>query len=306
MRTPRRLATSLTILLGSSAIASAQPDPKFEFGKADDLKDVDKVDWNATAEAGLVLSTGNSRTTTVSGGLKAMRKEKQNKLSIEAAGVLARASNLVVADTNMSGTISSDEITRERATAAKNLAGKVRYDRFLSEFDALFVAGLAAVDPIAGKDFTGGGQLGYARTIFKSEKHAVVGEAGYDFSYENYVSGPVDSVSIHSARGFAGYEGVLTETTKLTGSIELFVNVNETALADRFEDIRTIGKAELSTKITDDISLSVSFLARFDNVPAPAALGSQPQDLVNPPTKDQLASEKLDTTTKASLIVTLL
>ncbi|HVK72535.1 MAG TPA: DUF481 domain-containing protein [Kofleriaceae bacterium] len=297
-----RFLILLIVLTGGASAAVAQTDPKFEYKKADDLKDVDETEWNATAEAGLVFTTGNSRTTTLSGTVKAQRKEKRNMLSLEATGTFARASNLAAVDTDANGMISADELDRVSTTSAKNLAGKLRYDRFLTSWDALFIAALGGVDPIAGKDFAGGGQLGYARTMYKSDKHTVTLEGGYDFSYEDYVADTNPSVSIHSARGFLGYEGVLTETTKLTASGEALANLNDTTVAKRFDDIRATAKLELSTKITKDIALSISFLAKYDHAPAPAALpAGLTADAANPP-----LAEELDTTTKASLIVTLL
>jgi len=291
-------AIALIALLPRPARAG---DPKFEFGKAKELEEVEETEWSATAEAGVVLTTGNSRTTNLTGSAKASRKEKRNKLSLEATGTFARASTLVAADDG-DGVLTAAEVTREAKTSAQSLSGKVRYDRFLTELNSLFVAAVGATDRIAGKELVGGGQLGYARLLFKNKCHQVTGEAGYDLSYEAYASETQPSVAIHSARLFAGYEGTLTETTKLTGSVEVLVNLNgqgDTAAA--FEDTRSNATAALSTQITDDIALSVSVTAKFDNVPAPLALSGFTLDPADPP----LAS-RLDTTTKASLIVTLL
>ena len=58
----RALAAILAI--AAPAVAAAQPTPKFEFGKREDVEKVKEVEWNAQAEAGLVFTTGNSETTT--------------------------------------------------------------------------------------------------------------------------------------------------------------------------------------------------------------------------------------------------
>ena len=56
-------------------------DPKFEFGKVEEVKAVKSVEWDASAEFGLVLTTGNSEVTTMTGGAKASRKTGKNKLT---------------------------------------------------------------------------------------------------------------------------------------------------------------------------------------------------------------------------------
>lgn len=293
-------ATSAALfIVASAAAATAQPAPKFEFGKADEVKDVEKVEWAATAEAGLVFTTGNGRTTTITGGLKASRKEKANKFSIDAAGTFARSSVLKVTSTD--NIISANEVSRESTTAAQNYLVKLRYDRFLTEFNSLFVAALGGADVVAGKDFAGGGQLGYARLLYKTEKHEVTGEFGYDFSYEDYAAEGTDSLAIHSARAFVGYKGKLSEATSVDGAVETLANVNEQSDdVGPFKDLRATVALGLSTKLTKSISFSFGLTAKFDNVPAPLSFADKMLDANDPP-----ETLKLDTTTKASLIVTL-
>src|SRR5213075_1385036 len=52
-------------VLVAPAVAVAQPQPKFEFAKAEEVAKVKDVEWTAQAEAGIVFTTGNSETTTV-------------------------------------------------------------------------------------------------------------------------------------------------------------------------------------------------------------------------------------------------
>lgn len=300
-----RLVTVATVALSTAVAlpaALAQPTPKFEYGKADEVKDVKKTEWTATAEAGLVFTTGNSRTTTVTAGAKATRKQKQNKFSLDASGTLARASNLVANDIGGDKILSSNEVTREDKTSAQSYQVKLRYDRFLSEFNSLFVAALGGADIIAGKDFAGGGQIGYARLLYKTEKHEVTAELGYDFSYEDYVDPAADALAIHSARGFLGYKGKLSEVTSVDGSLEVLANVNEQSdTVGPFEDLRANASASLSTKLTKSVSFSFGVIGKFDNAPAPLSIAGYTLNPLDPP-----SALKLDTTTKASLIVNFL
>ena len=60
---------SVLVIVGMvvASRANAQPAPTFEAGKKADVKDVKEVTWTAKGEAGLVTTTGNSRTTTITG-----------------------------------------------------------------------------------------------------------------------------------------------------------------------------------------------------------------------------------------------
>jgi len=301
-----RLVTLAVATLSTAVaapVALAQPTPKFEYGKHDDVKDVKKTEWTATAEAGLVFTTGNSRTTTITAGAKATRKQKQNKFSLDASGTLARASTIVARPAMAGDTVlSSNEVGREDKTSAQSYQVKLRYDRFLSEFNSLFVAALGGADIIAGKDFAGGGQLGYARLLFKTEKHEVTAELGYDFSYEDYVDPAAEALAIHSARGFIGYKGKLSEVTSVDGSLELLANVNKQSdTVGAFEDLRANANASLSTKLTKSVSFQFGVIGKFDNAPAPLSIAGFTLDPNDPP-----SALKLDTTTKASLIVNFL
>lgn len=290
-------------LAALAGLAGAQPAPKFEYGKAEDVKDVKETEWSATAEAGLVLTTGNSRTTTATGGLKAMRKEAKNKLAIEAGFTLATTSTLVLRNP-MDTVISDGDLIREDKDAAKNYNSKLRYDRFLTEHNSLFVAILAGADPIAGKDLAAGGQLGYARQLYSTEQHTTSGEFGYDFSYENFSAEDAESVQIHSARAFIGHKAKLSDDTSFEGSLEALDNLNSNDAADRFDDLRINLGGSLSTKLTKNIAFSFSVTAKYDNVPAPFTLALPAGVSID--ANDPPKTSKIDTTTKASLIVTLL
>src|SRR4051812_13645181 len=94
---------SVALLLAvSPALAD---DPKFEYGKHDEVKDVKEVEWKATGEAGLIFTTGNAESTSATGGFKASRKTGANKLAIEASGAYVKTGLRILADKNGNGTI---------------------------------------------------------------------------------------------------------------------------------------------------------------------------------------------------------
>jgi hypothetical protein len=310
MRTVHLLATAIAVVvLGAGATASAQT---FNYGTREDVKE---IEWKASAEAGVLVTTGNSRTTTGSATAKASRKDGNNKFEAEANGTYARSTIRVAAEDPLDDNETVDregEIVDQGTTSAKNAALKLRYDRFLTDNNSLYASATIGFDTPAGKDLYGGGQVGYSRQLYKTDRHEAKAEVGYDFTYEDLIVG--DSVSIHSARFFVGYKGALhvetapdgavTPTTTVDASIESLHNVNTLDVptgdleAGPFEDTRINGSVGLTTKLLDNISFAISFAAKFDNVPAPAKAIDVPYDPTFVP-----AAEKLDTTTKASLII---
>jgi putative salt-induced outer membrane protein YdiY len=296
MKTRLQLVLALGgLFTASSALAD---DPKFEFASAGDVKDVKDVEWKANAEFGLVFTTGNSETTTITGGAKAERKEGDNKFSAELSGAFAQSGVRQLNDQNGNGLIdSSGEIDTVTTTSSRNLTGKLRYDRFLTEFNSLFAAALASTDQPAGKDLVLGGQLGYSRQIYKSATHELVGEGGVDFSREDLISG--DPLSIFSSRFFVGYKGALTTGTAVDGSVELLSNLNSldtpTGKAGFAKDTRINAKFGVTAKLTASLSINTGIEFKFDNKPAPLKIDKLAPTYVPEATK-------LDTIMKASLI----
>jgi hypothetical protein len=251
-------------------------EPKFEFGKKEEVK---QEEWKLAAQLGILFTTGNSRSLTISGGAAFSYKASEDKFSAEVAGALARSSVLIASDANMNGFIEANEFSREDSDAAKSLGGKVRYDRFLTEKDSLFASAQASFDEPAGKKLSIGGQLGYSRILYNEDGHKLVGEVGYDFTHEAYFAN-VDAIAIHSLRLFLGYTAKLSDSTGFGASIESLSNLNKETVpqgeATIFEDTRGTLKADLTTKIIEKISLKVGMKVIFDNVPAPLAPFSIP------------------------------
>jgi hypothetical protein len=281
----------------------ASADPKFEYGKADEVAKVKGTEYNASAEAGVVFTTGNSETTTATGGFKVARKKNDNKIAAEGSVTYAKSAVRVLNDNNGNGMVDdATEIRSEKTTTAEALAGKVRYDRFLSELDSLFVAGLGARDIPAGKKLTLGAQAGYSRRLYKSKTAEAVGELGYDYSHEALVSGTENS--IHSIRAYAGYKAEMTEGTTFETNLEFLTNLNHEDLATRTdgaswgEDFRLNFKASVSAKIGKNLSFQTTLEAHYDHCPAPLTIKNLRMGFVP-------EASKLDTIMKASLIYTI-
>ena len=290
------------IVIALMALASPAAAQKFEYSKYDEVKDVKEVEWKATAEAGLVFTTGNSESITATGGVKASRKTGKNKLSLEASAAYAKSALWVLFDRNGNGTIDDDsELISTETLTAETLAGKLRYDRFLTELNSLFVAALASRDVPAGKELVFGGQIGYSRSLYKSEKALTLGEFGYDYSREDLIA-MGDALSIHSLRAFIGHKAAMTEGADLDASIELLTNMNTLDLATGkdggpFQDTRVNAKVAISAKIGLNLAFQTSIEAKYDHRPSPLgvknlAMGFAPE------------ASSLDTIMKASFIYT--
>ncbi len=291
---------ALSALLAATGTAAAD-DPKFEYAKKDELKDVKAVEWVASAEAGFVLTTGNSETTSASGGIHASRKEGDNKLTLDASGAYAKAGLHVLLDRNGNGLIDDpSEIVTADTVTAETITSKLRYDRFLTDFNSIFVAALASRDTPAGKESVFGGQLGYSRRLYKTDTAETVAEIGYDFSREDPTTG--DPMSIHSGRAFVGHKATMTEGANLEASAELLTNLNRETLptgkdGGPLKDTRLNTRVAISAKIGINLAVQMSIEAKYDNRPGPLPVKNLAPGFV-----PEAAS--FDTLMKASLIYT--
>jgi hypothetical protein len=273
--------------LSSSALVSAQTDPKFEFAKAEAPKpEAPPVEWKAQAKLGALITGGNSQVRSVLVGVTASRKAGPNRLSLE-GGVAYGTTNVITPEVvtptpPMTGPPLIEGLPRQNVTTTNNWLARGRYDRFFSENNAGYATGQGAGDEIAGKSFFGGGQIGYSRQLLKNEANLVVAELGYDFSYERYVQVPgktLDPVSVHSLRVFAGETLKLSAATGINASVEALFNVNKEGKAldhntgqpgvDPFKDTRVVGKLSLSTTVWKSLSIALGYTLRFDQNPAP-------------------------------------
>jgi hypothetical protein len=263
------------IVVLHAVTAAAQPNPAFTYRKEDDVKEVDDVEWTAGAELGLVLTTGNSETTTVTGSGKLGRRVEKNKLEITASVAYARATTRGANDLDGNGTIGPTEIVGETKITAETFEGKLRYDRYLDDRNSLYLAGLARRDRPAGKELVAGGQVGYSRVLKKTETAEAVAEAGYDLSYENVIA-PGDGVFIHSARLFAGFKGKASDDNAYEVSLEYLTNVagvdTPTGHVGIAGDNRVNGHAQWTSKVGADLSLAFTFDLHFDGAPSPLAI----------------------------------
>jgi Protein of unknown function, DUF481 len=293
------------LALVATALAVSTPafadDPKFEYGKAADVKEVKEVEWHASAEAGAIFTTGNSETTTATGGIHASRKAKGNKFTIDGSFAYAKSGIRVIDDLNGNGLIDGpQEITTQETITAETFTTKARYDRYLTESNSLFAAAVVSKDVPAGKNLVLEAQGGYSRELYKTKATLATAEIGYDYQHVDLVTSP--SLSIHSLRGFAGFKQNMTEGVDFEASAEVLSNLNTLTLATMqsggpFEDTRVNTHLAIIAKVGKDLAFQTAFDTKFDNRPAPLAIKGATFAPGFVP-----AAEKLDTILKVSLI----
>ncbi|HSN25211.1 MAG TPA: DUF481 domain-containing protein [Kofleriaceae bacterium] len=300
----RRSLIAVILLTGRFAAAD---DPKFEYGKHDDVKDVKGVDWTAAAEAGVVLTTGNSELTTATGGLHLSRKTGANRLMFDASGAYAKSGLRVLQDMNGNGMIdNANEIVTVSTITAETLSSKLRYDRFLTDFNSVYVAALASRDTPAGLESAFGGQAGYSRRLYKSATAETALEVGYDFSRQDPVSGP--SLSIHSGRAFIGHKAIMTEGATLEAAMEVLTNLNRENLTTTddqghivdggpFKDTRVNSRVAITAKIGFNLAVQMSMEVKYDNRPSALPVKNLAPNF-------QPEASAFDTVMKASFIYT--
>ncbi len=307
-----RWVVALCVVGLASVAAAADPafDPKFEAGTKPPTDTKGKRIYKASAQAGLLSTTGNSNTLSfVASGIGSVEDGK-NRGTLEAGGAYARTKDTVGVDTNGNGTISAAEEQTVSHDTIKLWNVRLRYDRILTLNN--YVYGLAYVggNEPTGKLLVAGAQIGYGRQIYHTDRHVVVGEAGVDYSYIHATNfDTVPDWHLFSLRLFLGYRLAFNKILSFMADIEYLGNLNPfdgvpgTYLAhvSSFQGSRVIGRVALNANLWKMLALRVGFTIKYDNAPSSRPAINLPYD----PGYVPLAS-KIDTLTDVSLIVTFL
>ncbi len=210
------------------------------------------------AELGGSFASGNSYYYTINGSGTGTHRWKRNKLGI----VLGLNIGGAVADADADGLLSDAERAGGLQENARRYAGDLRYDRFLSDNDSLYVLAGAFVYPFAGYDLRSHEQLGYSRLIADTEKTTFKAELGADWAQEFYVEG-VDPryANIIAARVLLALTYKFNENVAFGEQIEAYENVINPA------DLRLLNTAYLSAALGAKLSVKLSHTLIFDNVP---------------------------------------
>jgi putative salt-induced outer membrane protein YdiY len=278
------------LLLSANAFAQAEGISKQDAASAG-ATDVDEGGFAGAAEAeaeakdatelkvsaGGLQTTGNTRSLAATSSGQFRLRRELNQLSAIAAANYAR---------------SAPDASQATATTVENFQGKVRYDRFVLEELAVFIATTGRRDRFQGLDLRLNVDPGVAYYFVDEKLHRFWAELGYDFQYDvrnddNINAAALQGIQVdktnvqHSARSFIGYSNSLTEAVTLDTGLEYLQGIPET------ERWRLNWDAGVTSKIGGNFSLATTFSLKYDHHPLPAV-------------------EKLDTVTALSLVYQLL
>ncbi len=266
-------------------------DPKFAYGKAGEIAKLPP--WAASVQAGFGMTTGNAQSLNLSGaGMVSHRFTPNDLLAFDASVAFQRSTVQTAVDSQPAdGVITPNELQTITQSVSEAWATKLRYDHFF-DLNAVYGLVFAGCDIPAGKQFVGGAQAGYSRALYKTATSELVGELGFDYTYQRYVVGDPNSINIAALRAYLGYLGNPTPDLSYSASIEYLGNLNTentpTGQVGAFGDNRAAGKLAVTWKIFGNGSMGFRFRALYDSAPAPKpppagfswAAGYQP--LANP------------------------
>jgi large conductance mechanosensitive channel len=288
-------------------------EPKFSYPKPEEAPAEVKVEKKLQAKGGVVHMGGNSEALTGTLGATGSYLIGWNRLSAEANAAYVRSRVVTAVERNMVAGIQSDELIEADQATSKLFQAKARYDRFFTTNNAAYASAQVLTDTPAGKQLVAGGQVGYSRQLYKTDRNRAVAELGYDYSYERAAAPDALGVNVNSGRLFLSEDMKLSDSSGWFVSAELLTNLNSErepvmgfeavhGKVEAFDDTRLNARTGITTTLWGNLSFAFSFGLRYDHAPAPR---KAPSGFSFAPGFIPLA-DTIDTTTEATLVVTFL
>jgi len=215
-----------------------------------------KVEVSLIAEAGGIAIVGNTRSFSAHGLVSFGVKADKNKFSTAIGANWGR---------------SYITENKEWVTTATRFFGNLRYDRFITERNSIFVTVGAFNDKFAGYRLRLEANLGYSHLLVKTDRHNLTGEAGANYTFDWYATTPEgvepDPIRQHfvGARLFLGYALKLSDNAGFSAGVESLLGGTDNMDA-RF-DGRLNANLGLNAAITKAIALKLGFQLAYDFVP---------------------------------------
>jgi putative salt-induced outer membrane protein len=233
--------------------------------KADDPGYVNDVSLGA----GGLFSAGNAKTVALTSLFKLRFRRDEHQFSAAGTVNFARAGK--------KGTPFD--------TTVENYQGLLRYDYFLTDAVSVFLQSTARRDRFQGLDLRLNVDPGVAYYFIHTKTHRLQAELGYDLQHDVRRDAsrvqpvpagsppgtppppPVDKTqTLHNARVFLGYENKLRKEVSFIMSLEYLQN-----FADA-ETYRLIADIGLKSNVADNLALSTTYTARYENKPLPGVV----------------------------------
>lgn len=239
---------------GAETVASAG----FEapVAKPEEAKDSTELKLSA----GGLFSGGNSKSIAATASSKLHLRRQNNALDGALAGNYGR---------------SAPKGESDMETSVENFQGKIRYDRFVAEHVAVFVALSGLKDRFLGLDLRLNLDPGLAYYFIDGPKHRLWAELGYDFQYDFRRE---DTIAIalaegqvldrsevrHSGRLFLGYNNAISETFTFDTGVEYLQALKDT------ENFRINWDLGITSRVGGNFSIATTLNLRYDHNPLPA------------------------------------
>ena len=251
--------------------------------------------WSDTAELTLVLTGGNSETSTlgVSNTLKHAGEAATFTLTAEALRAESTIRTFVASGSG--DDVVLEELETTEVTAERYLLGAL-YDRKVNQrlFWNLGLEGLR--NELAGIDTRFVAQAGLGQVLAEREEALLKLRYALTWTREEDLGG--ESEDFAGLRLAAEYERGLNDSTSLGGTATIDGNLDET------EDLRVDWNNWLAVAMTRRLALKVSLRLQYDNQPAVVAAPVRAAD-GGPESTVPVQLDGLDTLFQAALVVRL-
>lgn len=197
------------------------------------------AEFKNESEAGVVITSGNSRTNTYNAKTITQYLFDKNTLRLEASYLQAKQSGVLSAENWLLG---------------------LRYERELSEKLSVFLGQSVESDPFAGFLQRYNSDLGAKYYLYKLEKNFVwFAEGGYRFTRENSTGGVHQN--FQKARFYTEAEKFWSEATSTKLWVEYIPNftVSQAWLLN--------GEASVASALNSTFSVKTAYLVRYNNRP---------------------------------------
>jgi hypothetical protein len=236
-----------------------------------------KPEVHLVAELGAIWLMGNTKSVTANGLVTFSIAGDGNKFGWNFGGAYGRglpAASAEVPD------------PQEWVENARRIYGGARYDRsLLPDVNSVYFAGGAVHDTFAGLRLQAAFNVGYSQLFVNTEKHKLIGEAGFNYSYDLFLE-DADPADQHfgGARLFVGY-GLTLESFGFGQSVEALLGGRNNL--DAPFDGRVLSTTYITANINNILGVKFGFIVNYDIAPPE---GFQP----------------VDTTTTLTLVATIM
>ncbi len=191
--------------------------------------------WKNESQAGVVLVTGNTETTTLSLAQATLNEFEKNVLKISGNYLYQKSGDVL---------------------SAKSWSIGLRYDRNLNDLHSIFLGQSVEGDRFKGIDQRYNTDFGTKYVFTKDDTLTWLGEAGYRYTKENAITA---SRSLHYARAYSEIEKKWNPTVSTKYWLEALPNFTDST------DWQANTELSLSAAISNLFSVKSAYLLKFDH-----------------------------------------